>query len=67
MASINLVAICLMSPLVIKLTRDYFEQKRTKMPVFDPHMYPELAGKIDAQIWHEVANADAAGRTPSRA
>lgn len=67
MATINLVAICLMSPLVIKLTRDYFEQKRTKMPVFDPHMYPELAGKIDAEIWHEVANAEAAGHTPPRA
>ncbi|MBA4775636.1 MAG: alanine:cation symporter family protein [Rhizobiales bacterium] len=57
MASINLVAICLLSPLVVKLTRDYFEQKQSKNPVFDPHKYPELAGKIDAEIWHEVSSS----------
>ncbi|KKX28126.1 sodium:alanine symporter family protein [Rhizobium sp. LC145] len=55
MASINLVAIVLLSPLVVKLTRDYFEQRRSGAPVFDPGMYPELAGKIDADIWHDIS------------
>ncbi|WP_139276499.1 alanine:cation symporter family protein, partial [Pararhizobium antarcticum] len=69
MASINLVAICLLSPLVVKLTRDYFEQRRSKTPVFDPHMYPELAGKIDAEIWHEVSAASSStdGLNPAKA
>jgi len=53
MASINLVAICLMSGLVAKLTKDYFVQKRQGTPVFDPADYPEVAGEIDLEIWNE--------------
>ncbi len=54
MASINLVAICLLSPLVVKLTRDYFAQKQAGSPVFDPAHYPELDGIIDAEIWRHA-------------
>jgi alanine or glycine:cation symporter, AGCS family len=51
MATINLVAIMMLSGLVVKLTRDYFEQQRSGRPRFDPAQYPELAGKIDPVIW----------------
>ena len=51
MASVNLVAIVALSGLVVKLTRDYFEQQRKGQPRFDPAQYPELDGKIDGEIW----------------
>jgi len=51
MATVNLVAICLLSGLVTKLTRDYFAQKRTGRPEFKLSDYPELAGEIDPGIW----------------
>jgi AGCS family alanine or glycine:cation symporter len=52
MATINLIAIVLLSGTVAKLTSDYFAQKKAgKLPVFDAADYPELKGKIDADIW----------------
>lgn len=52
MASINLVAIVLLSGLVVKLTKDYFAQdKATGNPRFDPADYPELHDQIDLEIW----------------
>ena len=51
MASVNLVAIVALSGLVVKLTRDYFEQQRKGQPRFDPAQSPELDGKIDGVIW----------------
>lgn len=52
MATINLIAICLLSGTVVKLTRDYRRQhKASGNPVFDVTEYPELAGKVDATIW----------------
>ncbi len=51
MASINLVAIMLLSGTVVKLTRDYFDQQKTGIPRFDPDAYPELKGKIEHSIW----------------
>jgi len=54
MATINLVAIVLMSGTVIKLTRDYFEQRKQGIvPHFHSARYPELAGEIDPDIWRE--------------
>ena len=53
MATINLIAITLLSGLVIKLTKDYFSQNRTGTPVFDPARFPELADKIDQKIWEK--------------
>lgn len=53
MATINLIAITLLSGLVIKLTKDYFSQNRTGTPVFDPAKFPELADKIDQKIWEK--------------
>ena len=51
MATINLVAIVMLSGLVVKLTKDYFTQRRSGTPRFDPANYPELAGQISADIW----------------
>ena len=52
MATLNLIAILLLSGTVVKLTKDYFAQKKTGLePTFDNDMYPELRGKVDATIW----------------
>ena len=52
MATINLIAIVLLSKLVAKLTRDYFAQKAAgRRPEFNADDYPELADQIDASIW----------------
>jgi len=54
MATINLIAIVLLSNTVVKLTKDYFEQKKQgKSPHFNASMYPELKGKVDFEIWKE--------------
>jgi AGCS family alanine or glycine:cation symporter len=55
MATINLIAIVLLSGTVAKLTRDYFDQKKQgKVPRFHAANYPELAGHIDKDIWSET-------------
>ncbi|WP_439817506.1 alanine/glycine:cation symporter family protein [Zavarzinia sp. CC-PAN008] len=52
MATINLVAIVLLSGTVAKLTDDYFAQRRSgRQPVFLAEAFPELRGRIDADIW----------------
>jgi AGCS family alanine or glycine:cation symporter len=52
MATVNLIAIVALSGTVVKLTEDYFGQKRRGVePVFHADDYPELAGQIDAEIW----------------
>lgn len=52
MATINLIAIVLLSGTVVKLTRDYFAQREAgQEPVFHVDDYPELTGEIDNEIW----------------
>ncbi len=52
MATVNLVAIVLLSGTVAKLSQDYFAQRRAGTePVFHADDYPELAGQIDTEIW----------------
>lgn len=52
MATINLVAILLLSGLVVRLTQDYLAQRRRgEEPTFLADSMPELAGHIDAEIW----------------
>ena len=52
MATINLIAIVLLSGTVLKLTRDYFEQRKAgQEPTFHSDDYPELTGEIDNEIW----------------
>jgi AGCS family alanine or glycine:cation symporter len=52
MATINLIAIILLSNIVVKLTRDYFAQRKAgKDPRFDAHTLPEVVNKVDTTIW----------------
>ena len=52
MATINLIAIVLLSGLVARLTRSYVEQRKAgKVPVFTASDMPELADQIDTEIW----------------
>ncbi|YBV95926.1 alanine:cation symporter family protein [Phyllobacteriaceae bacterium JZ32] len=53
MATINLIAIVLLSGTVAKLTADFIAQRKAGIPHFDVTQYPELAGKIDTNIWSE--------------
>lgn len=54
MASINLVAIVMLSGVVIKLTRDYDRQLgEGKSPAFHIAEYPELGDGVDHEIWKE--------------
>ncbi|MHC1551569.1 alanine/glycine:cation symporter family protein [Phyllobacterium sp. K27] len=54
MATINLIAILMLSGTVAKLTKDYFKQKREgKRPTFHIADYPELKGQIDQEIWSD--------------
>ncbi|MGF0538282.1 alanine/glycine:cation symporter family protein [Agrobacterium sp. ES01] len=52
MATINLIAILLLSGTVAKLTKDYFAQKKAgEVPRFHAADYPELQGRINEEIW----------------
>lgn len=52
MATINLIAIVLLSGTVSKLTKDYFEQrKQGVVPTFKSADYPELDKQLDDNIW----------------
>lgn len=54
MASINLVALVMLSGVVIKLTRDYDRQLgEGKSPNFHIAQYPELGDGVDPEIWKE--------------
>ena len=53
MASINLIAIVMLSGTVVKLTKDYLSQRKEGVvPHFKSKDYPELHEKIDSDIWH---------------
>jgi len=52
MATINLIAIMLLSGTVVKLTKDYMAQiKEGVVPTFRVKDYPELKAKIHNDIW----------------
>ncbi len=52
MATINLIAIVILSPTVVKLTRNYFAQRRAGFePVFHAKDFPELGDGVDHSIW----------------
>jgi len=62
MATVNLVAIVLLSGTVVKLTRDYFAQRRSgDEPVFHGNDYPELADRIETEIWRRGENPSGNG------
>ncbi|WP_370932039.1 alanine/glycine:cation symporter family protein [Bartonella sp. DGB1] len=52
MATINIIAILVLSNVVVKMTKDYFNQKNMgKIPEFNLSEYPELKGQIEEDIW----------------
>ncbi|NHI01421.1 MULTISPECIES: alanine/glycine:cation symporter family protein [Oceanimonas] len=52
MALINLVAILLLSGVVIKLAKDYNDQRKLgRLPTFDASKYPELHSQLEEGIW----------------
>jgi len=52
MATINLIAIVLLSGLVARLANDYLDQRRRgERPVFLASSMPELSGEIETRIW----------------
>ena len=56
MATVNLIAICLLSGLVSRLTKDYLAQRKEgKNPRFIASSMPELEGQIDKEIWSRTA------------
>ena len=51
MATINLVAIVLLSGTVVKLTKDFLDQRKEgKVPTFNSTKFPEIKG-VDDSIW----------------
>ncbi|MDA9556396.1 alanine:cation symporter family protein [Vibrio sp.] len=54
MATMNFAALLLLSPVIIKLTKDYNRQlKIGKLPVFKIRDFPELKNQIDHEVWGE--------------
>lgn len=52
MATVNLIAIVLLSKYVYALIKDFMSQTAlNKEPTFDPAIFPELATKIDDNAW----------------
>ncbi|WP_107851107.1 alanine/glycine:cation symporter family protein [Oceanimonas marisflavi] len=52
MALINLVAILLLSGVVVKLAKDYNDQRKLgRLPTFDASKYPELHNQLEEGIW----------------
>ncbi|WP_298718309.1 sodium:alanine symporter family protein [uncultured Oceanisphaera sp.] len=56
MALTNLAAILLLSGVVVKLARDYNDQRKLgKVPSFDASKYPELHRQLEEGIWDKKA------------
>lgn len=52
MATINLIAVSLLSGTVVKLTRDYLRQREAgEDPTFRIENFPELKDQVDTTIW----------------
>ncbi len=52
MATINLIAVLLLSGTVVALTRDYLGQRSEgREPRFDAGRFPEVANRVDRGIW----------------
>jgi AGCS family alanine or glycine:cation symporter len=52
MATINLIAIVVLSGLVARLVKDYLDQRRRGLePTFDAASMPDVPGGIDTAIW----------------
>ncbi|MGL5729145.1 MAG: alanine:cation symporter family protein, partial [Plesiomonas sp.] len=57
MATVNIVALLLLSGLAIRVINDYREQLQMgKTPEFDRSKFPELMEQLDNEIWEDIAN-----------
>jgi AGCS family alanine or glycine:cation symporter len=55
MALVNLVALCLLFKYVRVIFNDYKEQlTKGELPVFEKSLYPEIAKKIESDVWSET-------------
>ncbi len=60
MATINLVAILMLSGTVVQLTKDYFAQRRAgREPRFVASDFPEIGEGVDHSVWTEVPDGNA--------
>jgi AGCS family alanine or glycine:cation symporter len=56
MATVNIVALLLLSGLAIRVINDYREQlKAGKTPEFDRSKFPELMDQLDDDIWQDAS------------
>lgn len=57
MASVNIIALLMLSSLAIRVINDYRHQvKAGKVPEFDPSKFPELKTQLDDDIWPSLSN-----------
>ncbi|MGL5360826.1 MAG: alanine/glycine:cation symporter family protein [Shewanella sp.] len=57
MATVNIVALLLLSGLAIRVINDYRQQLQMgKTPEFDRSKFPELMEQLDNDIWEDIAN-----------
>jgi alanine or glycine:cation symporter, AGCS family len=62
MATVNIIALVLLSGLAVRVINDYREQVKLGMtPTFDPTKFPELAEQLDDDIWPQVSMAKEPG------
>lgn len=65
MATVNLIAILILSKTVAKLTRDYFAQRKAgKEPMFRIAEYAELGDGVDHTIWNSNVARETEGAKP---
>ena len=56
MATVNIVALLLLSGLAIRVINDYREQINAgKTPEFDRSKFPELMDQLDDDIWQDTS------------
>ena len=52
MTIVNLAAMLLLSPVALRVMRDYTDQLRAgSEPVFDRKKFPDLEGRIEEDVW----------------
>lgn len=55
MATVNIIALLLLSGLAVRVINDYRDQVRAgKTPEFDRNKFPELQGQLEDDVWHEL-------------
>ncbi|MCF1428845.1 MAG: sodium:alanine symporter family protein [Shewanella sp.] len=56
MATVNIIALLLLSGLAVRVINDYRDQVRAgKIPQFDRSKFPELNGQVEEDIWQDLS------------